>query len=453
VRLAAELRSGLTGITYVLDEPTAGLHARDTSRLLGLVCGLRDAGNTVVVVEHDLDVIAAADHVIEIGPGAGPHGGRVIVTGAPADVASCPDSRTGSHLQARLAARSHAPRRALSPGITVRGAAVHNLRGLDVELPAGGLVAVTGVSGSGKSSLVFDVIAPSLERALPAGAAPASAAVNCGALILRDAFQSVAAVGSATLSSSPWSNAATLVGCFDAVRAAFAASPQATALGLRKQDFSTSGPGGRCDACEGRGLTRVSMDFLPDVWVICEDCGGARYGPAALTCVAGGRSIADVLAMSVDEARSWAEGVAGSQRTVMLKAIDALRDVGLGYLTLGQPARTLSGGERQRLALATALLARGAGRTLYVCDEPTTGLHPDEVERLLGVFDRLIDAGHTVLAVEHNLDVIARADWVIDLGPEGGTGGGQLVVAGTPEMVASCDASHTGRALRSSRRG
>ncbi|MCU0251849.1 MAG: excinuclease ABC subunit UvrA [Vicinamibacterales bacterium] len=453
VRLAAELRSGLTGITYVLDEPTAGLHVRDTSRLLGLLCGLRDAGNTVVVVEHDLDVIAAADHVIEIGPGAGPHGGRVIVSGAPADVASCAASRTGPHLQARLAPHAHAPRRALSPGITVCGAAVHNLSGLDVEVPAGGLVVVTGVSGSGKSSLVFDVIAPSLERALSAGAAPASAAVNCGALVLRDAFQSIAAVGSAPLSSSPWSNAATLVGCFDAIRAVFAASPQATSLGLRKQDFSTSGPGGRCDACEGRGQTRVGMDFLPDVWVRCEDCGGARYGPAALTSVAGGRSIADVLAMSVDEAQSWAEGLASNHAASMRKAFAALRDVGLGYLALGQPARTLSGGERQRLALATALLARGAGRTLYVCDEPTTGLHPDDVERLLGVFDRLIDGGHTVLAVEHNLEVIARADWVIDLGPEGGTGGGQLVAAGTPEMVASCDASHTGRALRNLRSG
>jgi excinuclease ABC subunit A len=314
-------------------------------------------------------------------------------------------------------------------------------------------VAVTGVSGSGKSSLVFDVIAPSLERALSAGAAPAPAAVNCGALTLRDAFQSIAAVGPATLSSSPWSNAATLVGCFDAIRAVFAASPQAIALGLRKQDFSTSGPGGRCDACEGRGQTRVSMDFLPDVWVTCEDCGGARYGPAALRSVAGGRSIADVLAMSVDEARSWAEGIAASHGALIRTAFDALRDVGLGYLAPGQPARTLSGGERQRLALATALLARGAGRTLYVCDEPTTGLHPDEVERLLGVFARLIDAGHTVLAVEHNLDFIAMADWIIDLGPEGGTGGGQLVVAGAPEMVASCDASHTGRALRNSRRG
>jgi excinuclease ABC subunit A len=453
VRLAAELRSGLTGLTYVLDEPTAGLHARDTTRLLGLVGGLRNAGNTVVVVEHDVDVIAAADHVIEIGPGAGPNGGRVIVAGPPADLASSPDSRTGPHLRGRPSAGSRAPRRTLSAGLSVRGASIHNLSGLDVDVPSGGLVAVTGVSGSGKSSLVFDVIAPALERALAAGGATSGAATNCDAFILREQFRSVAAVGAAPVPSSPWSNAATHVGCFEAIRAVFAASPEAHALGLRKQDFSTSGPGGRCEACEGRGQTRVSMDFLPDVWVTCEDCGGARYGLPVLTCVAGGRSIADLLSMSVDEARSWAEGIAASQRALVLRAFDALRDAGLGYLRVGQPARTLSGGERQRPALATALASRGAGPTLYLCDEPTTGLHPDDAEGLLRVFDRLIDAGHTVLAVEHDLDFIARADWVIDLGPEGGPGGGQLVAAGTPEAIAACAASHTGRALRDSRRG
>jgi excinuclease ABC subunit A len=448
VRLAAELRSGLTGITYVLDEPTVGLHPRDTGRLLGLVRGLRDAGNTIVVVEHDVDVITAADHVIEIGPGAGPHGGRVVVTGTPAEVASCAESLTGPYLRARHAARRQAARRPLSAGLSVRGAVVHNLRSLDVDVPAGGLVVVTGVSGSGKSSLVFDVIAPALERALPPGAAVAEAAVNCHGFVLHERFEAVAAVGAAPVPASPWSNAATHLGCFDAIRAVFAASPAAKALGLRKQDFSTSGPGGRCEACEGRGQTRVSMDFLPDVWVTCEDCGGARYGPDVLTCLAGGRSIADVVAMSADEARTWAEIAGGSHAASLIKAVDALREVGLGYLRLGQPVRTFSGGERQRLALAAALAGLGAGRTLYLCDEPTAGLHPDDVERLLGVFDRLVGAGHTVLAVEHHLDVIARADWVIDLGPEGGPGGGQIVVAGTPEAVMTCAASHTGQALR-----
>jgi excinuclease ABC subunit A len=453
VRLAAELRSGLTGITYVLDEPTAGLHPRDTSRLVGLVGGLRDAGNTVVVVEHDLDVISAADHVIEIGPGAGPHGGRVVVAGSPADVASCADSRTGPHLQPRRGARDQRPRRVLSPGLSVRGASAHNLAALDVDVPARGLVAVTGVSGSGKSSLVFDVIAPTLERALADGAMVAGAAVNCDGFVVHERFTSMTAVGTAPVSSSPWSHAATQVGCFDAIRAVFAATTEAKALGLRKQDFSTSGPGGRCEACEGRGQTRVGMDFLPDVWVICEDCAGAGYGPAVLACRAGGHTIADVLAMNADEARSWAADMEGSRSAVMRSAFDALRDVGLGYLRIGQPMKTLSGGERQRVALASALADRGDGRTLFVCDEPTTGLHADDVDRLLGVFDRLIDAGHTVVAVEHHLDVIARADWVIDLGPEGGPAGGRVVVAGTPDTVAVCEASHTGRALRSSRRG
>ncbi len=447
VRLAAELRSGLTGITYVLDEPTAGLHPRDTVRLIGLVRALRDAGNTVVVVEHDLDVIAAADHVIEIGPGAGQDGGRVIVTGAPAAVASCPESKTGRHLRSPRARRGRPARRILVPGVTVRGASAHNLRGIDVDVPAGGLIVVTGVSGSGKSSLVFDVIGPSAERAAAATAEMVPLGVACDALTVHARFQAVVTVGTAAVSSSAWSNAATLTGSFEAIRGLFADSPGAMALGLRRQDFSTSDPGGRCEACEGRGRTRVSMDFLPDVWMTCEDCGGTCYSPAALSCLVGGRSIAGVLALSVDDAHTFfADGPRGGGAIVA--ALAALREVGLGYMRVGQPTRTMSGGERQRLALANALLARGRGRTLYLCDEPTTGLHADDVERLLEVFDRLIDAGHTVVAVEHNLDLIARADWVIDLGPEGGPGGGRLVAAGTPETIAACGTSHTGLALR-----
>jgi len=329
-------------------------------------------------------------------------------------------------------------------------ARLHNLRLPEVEVPLGCLTAVTGVSGSGKSSLVFDVIAPSLEAALSTRAASSAPAVNCDAFQMLEPFRSAVIVGAAPSTTSPWSNAATHIGCLDAIRAVFAAAPGAHTLGLRKKDFSTSSPGGRCEACEGRGQTRVSMDFLPDVWVTCEECHGTRYGPPALSCLAGGRSIADVLAMSADEARSWAGTIAGGQSPVIVRSCDALRDAGLGYLRIGQEMRTLSGGERQRLALASALVARGSGRTLYLCDEPTAGLHADDVERLLGLFDRLTEAGHTVLAVEHNLDFIARADWVIDLGPEGGTGGGRLVAAGTPEMVASSAASHTGRALRDS---
>jgi excinuclease ABC subunit A len=458
VRLAAGLRSGLTGITYVLDEPTAGLHARDTGRLLGLLFALRDAGNTVVVVEHDTEVIEAADHVIEIGPGAGPRGGRVMASGPPPAIAASDASVTAPFLARRRQAHAEPARRALVPGIAIRGASVHNLRCLDVDVPAGGLVAVTGVSGSGKSSLVFDVMVPSLERALsgPRGAGGAtgtSAPVNCNACDLQGHLVGLAAVGAAPLPASPWSNPATYVGCFDAIRAVFAATAQAKALGFRKAHFATSGPGGRCESCEGRGQTRVSMDFLPDVWVACEECGGTGYGSDALTCLAGGRSISDVMSMNADEAVAWAEGLANPRIASARTSLDALREVGLGYLRIGQPMKTLSGGERQRLALAAALAGPAAGPTLFVCDEPTTGLHPADVEGLLRVFARLIDARHTIIAVEHNLDVVSRADWVIDLGPEGGPGGGQVVVAGTPESVMACAASHTGRALRGARRG
>jgi excinuclease ABC subunit A len=265
---------------------------------------------------------------------------------------------------------------------------------------------------------------------------------------LHDDIQRLSAIGAAPLPASPWSSPATYIGCLDAIRGVFAATPEARALGFRKAHFAASGPGGRCEACEGRGQSRVSMDFLPDVWVTCEGCGGTGYGSAALTCLAGGRSIAEVLAMNADEAAGWVNGLTAPRLAGVRAAFDALREIGLGYLRIGQPMKTLSGGERQRLALAAALAGRSPARTLYVCDEPTTGLHPADVERLLRVFGRLIDAGHTVLAIEHNLDVVAQADWVIDLGPEGGPAGGQLVAAGTPEAIAACEASHTGRALR-----
>jgi excinuclease ABC subunit A len=273
------------------------------------------------------------------------------------------------------------------------------------------------------------------------------AGVACDTLTMHARFQGVVTVGAGMVSSSPWSNPATQTGCFEAIRAVFAGTPEAAALGLRQQDFSTSSPGGRCEACEGLGQTRVSMDFLPDVRVTCENCGGACFSPPVLSCLVGGRSVAGVLALTVDEARTWAAGLAEGPTALMLSALDALREVGLGYVRLGQPTRRLSGGERQRLALAAALLQRAQGRMLYLFDEPTTGLHADDVERLLTVFDRLIDAGHTLVVIEHNLDLIARADWVIDLGPEGGPAGGRLVAAGTPEAIAANPSSRTGIAL------
>ncbi len=450
VRLAAEIASGLTGTTYVLDEPTAGLHPRDTRRLLELVRALRDAGNTVIVVEHDPDVVRAADHVIDLGPGAGELGGRVVAAGTPEAVARVEASPTGRYLRRASSHHAGAPRepRRLGPGVRVRGATRHNLRALDVELPAGGLVAVTGVSGSGKSTLVFDVIAPAFTGADPDSgtgsrpvpghpAAPAQTTVS-----LLHPFSRLVSVKGGLRAGGASSTVATLTGAFDRIRALFAETAEARRRGLAKRDFSTTAKGGRCEACEGQGRIRVSMDFLPDVVMPCEECGGRRYGPDALACLLGGRSIADVLELTVAEARDALHDVDLARR---LAPFDEL---GLGYLRLGQVGSTLSGGERQRLQLAAELVDAAVGPTLFLFDEPTTGLHLDDVARLLRVFDRLIAAGHTVVCVEHHLDVIGAADWVIDLGPEGGPGGGRVVAAGTPREVAGVERSWTGQALR-----
>jgi excinuclease ABC subunit A len=470
VRLATEIGSGLTGITYVLDEPTAGLHARDTDRLVGLLRGLRDSGNTVVVVEHDEDVIRAADHVIDIGPGAGEAGGRVVAVGPPAAIAACEESVTGRYLRAAAGAfprrpsplgafprrpsplgaareggpegppylrRSSRPARTLRPGISVSHARRHNLRDLSVEIPAGGLIAVTGVSGSGKSTLVFDVLAPALAGGL-------GRVGDDGAVVTaHERFVRVVTAGRDPLAGSSSSMPATVTGVFDAIRDRFAESEAARAAGLRKRDFSPNVKGGRCERCEGVGRIRVSMDFLPDVWVPCDECGGRRFTPAVLACKVEGRSVADVLELTAREARA---AFAGS--SAITRPLDLLIDIGLGYLRLGQGADTLSGGERQRLMLATELIGGSAGPTLFLFDEPTTGLHFEDVARLLTVFDRLVDAGHTVLVAEHHLDVIQAADWVIDLGPEGGDEGGRLVAAGTPDALV-LSGSWTGRALAS----
>jgi excinuclease ABC subunit A len=452
LRLAAALQSGLTGVCYVLDEPTVGLHARDTARLLSLLRALRDAGNTVVVVEHDLDVIDAADHVIELGPAAGPGGGRIVASGTPAAIAVQTGSVTGPYLAARRAsaARRRSPR-LLSPGLSVRGARAHNLGDLDIDVPSGGLVAVSGVSGSGKSSLVFDVIAPSLGPA-PPPPGPVPAPVGCTAMDVHAPFAAAVNVGSAAAGTSPWSSPATLVGLLDPLRDVYAATAEASARNLRRSHFSTAVRGGRCETCEGLGRTRVGMDFLPDEWVHCEECDGKRFGPEVLACTIAGRSLADVLDMTCDEAEAFVTGLPLAKRAgaVARAALGALRDSGLGYVRLGQAARTLSGGERQRLVIAAALARPRSGPSLFLMDEPTSGLHMQDVDRLLAVFDRLIGDGHTVVAVEHHLGVVAAADWVIDLGPEGGDGGGRLVAAGTPDQVAANADSWTGRALAAS---
>ncbi len=437
IRLATEIGSGLTGITYVLDEPTAGLHPRDTARLLGLLRSLRDAGNTVVVVEHDEDVIRAADHVIDLGPGAGDAGGHIVAAGPPEAIAASEASVTGRYLRRTASNRRGTRGRRLRPGVSVAHASRHNLRDLSVEIPAGGLVAVTGVSGSGKSTLVFDVVAPALDgRRLPSDEPDLVVAA-------REPFARVVSADRDQIAGGTSSMPATIVGVFDAIRERFAGTDEARRTGLSKRHFSTNAPGGRCETCEGIGRVKVSMDFLPDVWVPCDECRGRRFQARVLDCRLDGRSIADVLELTVAEGREAFAATASVSRPLA-----TLIDLGLGYLRLGQGADTLSGGERQRLLLATELLRHKSGAALFLFDEPTTGLHFDDVERLLQVFDRLVEAGHTVVVAEHNLDVVRAADWVIDLGPEGGDGGGQVVAAGTPGEVAT-SGSWTGLALAS----
>ncbi|RPJ74975.1 MAG: ATP-binding cassette domain-containing protein, partial [Acidobacteria bacterium] len=407
------------------------------------------------------------DHVLDLGPGAGQHGGRVVAAGTPGAVAQLAASATGRYLREGPSPARNLDGRRLVPGIRVRHARCHNLRDLDVDLPAGGLVAVTGVSGSGKSTLVFDVIAPAVSAMLPSRAealvrpkhqAPESLPAElespvrtglqaCPASVeLVAPFVRVVTSAGQTPSGAAGSMTATLAGVFDRLRDLFAATAAAREQGSGKKHFSLAAKGGRCEACEGLGRTRVSMDFLPDVWVPCEECGGRRYGPSALACRWDGRSIADVLDMTAAHAHAVFAG-----EPVIANRLRVLEDLGLGYLRLGQSARTLSGGERQRLALAAELMREAAGPTLFLFDEPTTGLHVDDVARLLRVLDRLVRAGHTVVVVEHHLDVIGAADWVLDLGPEGGDGGGRLVAEGTPGQVARTPGSWTGRALSEAR--
>jgi excinuclease ABC subunit A len=441
IRLASQIGAGLVGVMYVLDEPSIGLHQRDNQRLLDTLRHLRDLGNTVIVVEHDEEAIRSADHVVDMGPGAGVHGGEVVAAGAPGEVAACAASLTGQYLAGRR--RVPVPARRVAPQgerwLVLSGARGNNLKDVCVRIPLGLMTCVTGVSGSGKSTLVNDTLFPIAARALNGANADPAPHRDIAGLEWLD---KVVDIDQSPIGRTPRSNPATYTGLFTPLRELFAATPEARARGYSSGRFSFNVKGGRCEACQGDGLVRVEMHFLPDVYVACDVCGGKRYDRETLEVRYKGRTIHEVLEMTVEEARGFFDPV-----PAVAHKLQTLLEVGLSYVQLGQSATTLSGGEAQRVKLARELSRRDTGRTLYILDEPTTGLHFADVEQLLAVLHRLRDHGNTVVVIEHNLDVIKTADWVIDLGPEGGTGGGELVASGTPEEVAVHPGSHTGRFL------
>jgi excinuclease ABC subunit A len=442
IRLATQIGSRLVGVLYILDEPSIGLHQRDNARLLGTLEQLRDLGNTVIVVEHDEETIRAADHVIDLGPGAGKHGGHVIATGTVAEIVDTAESLTGRYLagEKEIPVPSSRRPRDKRRALRVEGASEHNLRHLDVDIPLGVFVAVTGVSGSGKSTLIEDILHRALARHFY------RARVIPGAHDRITGFEhidKVIDIDQSPIGRTPRSNPATYTGLFTPIRELFAELPDAKIRGYGPGRFSFNVKGGRCEACQGDGLVKIEMHFLPDVYVPCEVCKGKRYNRETLEVRFRGLNISEVLELTVEDALSFFE----NQPRIRQK-LETLNDVGLGYIHLGQSATTLSGGEAQRVKLATELSKRDTGRTFYILDEPTTGLHFEDVRLLLEVLHRLVDRGNTVLVIEHNIDVIKTADWIIDLGPEGGTRGGAVIAAGTPEDVARVEASFTGQYLR-----
>ena len=440
IRLATQIGSGLVGVAYILDEPSIGLHQRDNDKLLSTLTHLRDLGNTVIVVEHDEDTMRAADYIVDIGPGAGEHGGQVVAAGTAEEIMACPESVTGAYLSGRIQVPVPKERRVPSGWLTVRGAAENNLKNIDVKFPLGVMTCVTGVSGSGKSSLVNEILYKALARKLNrARTIPGKFKKIEGV----EQLDKVIAIDQSPIGRTPRSNPATYTGVFDLIRDLFASTPDAKAKGYNKGRFSFNVKGGRCEACSGDGIIKIEMHFLPDVYVPCEVCGGKRYNRETLEVKYKGKSIYDVLNMTVEEAMKFFENIPSIYRK-----ISTLYDVGLSYIRLGQPSTELSGGEAQRIKLATELSRRGTGKTIYILDEPTTGLHFADVHKLVEILRRLSEGGNTVVVIEHNLDVIKAADYIIDIGPEGGDQGGRVIAQGTPEEIAKCSQSYTGKYVK-----
>ena len=440
IRLATQIGSGLVGVAYILDEPSIGLHQRDNDRLLATLKHLRDLGNSVIVVEHDEDTMRAADWVVDIGPGAGEHGGRVVAQGRAEDIMKCPESLTGQYLSGKMKIEVPSVRREPKGYLRVLGAAENNLKNIDVDIPLGVFTCVTGVSGSGKSSLVNEILYKTLARRLNrAKIIPG----KCRDIVGTEMLDKVICIDQSPIGRTPRSNPATYTGVFDLIRDLFAATPDAKERGYGKGRFSFNVKGGRCEACSGDGIIKIEMHFLPDVYVPCEVCGGKRYNRETLEVKYKGKSIYDVLDMTVEEALEFFKNVPSIERKIR-----TLYDVGLSYIKLGQPSTELSGGEAQRIKLATELSKRSTGKTIYILDEPTTGLHFADVHKLIQILHRLSEGGNTIVVIEHNLDVIKTADYIIDIGPEGGAGGGTVIAKGTPEEVADNPVSYTGKYLK-----
>ena len=441
IRLATQIGAALTGVLYILDEPSIGLHQRDNEKLLKTLEDLRDLGNTLIVVEHDEDTMRAADYIVDIGPGAGVHGGNVVAAGTVEDICACPDSLTGQYLSGKRKIPVPSERRKTDKGfIHISGAAEHNLKNIDIDIPKGVITCVTGVSGSGKSSLVNEILYKTL--ALKKNRAKVKPG-KCAGISGIDDIDKVIDIDQSPIGRTPRSNPATYTGLFNDIRELFASTEDARLRGYNSGRFSFNVKGGRCEACKGDGVQKIEMHFLPDVYVPCDVCKGKRYNRETLEVCYKGKNINDVLNMTVEEACTFFENL-----PKLKTKLDTLYEVGLGYVTLGQSSTTLSGGEAQRVKLATELSRRSTGSTVYILDEPTTGLHMADVHKLISIIDRLADAGNTVVIIEHNLDVIKTADYIIDLGPEGGDGGGTLVFAGTPEECAACEDSYTGQFLK-----